>query len=460
MTQIFRNLMLLMWTLSIAVLAHAQQEPKPLQLKYTPIQETKWSMLSIYRVHLQDFGVTDKYNDTCNCIVDGKFLEKANANVGLSLYKNVDDKLSYSVDLMLGYGYTSRKSPSVEDKEQSWLATARADLYYHLMRKELQLRPYLFGALHASQRRGTLLATLPVGAGVRYMFFNNQAMLTAQVGYGLGLTNRLRNNAIYSSGLYVNLNKNYKPRQIDLGTPADRPVDKPHTHAATGSCYNCGAVVDTDCDGITDAIDKCPTVPGLAIHDGCPPVTMTDRDKDGIADSIDACPDAAGTMANMGCPANVVTTPPSLPAPIVAPAPAPIAVPTPAPPAPVVAPAPVTPVTSNTDQTPRFIIHFNFDRYNLTYNAIKILDAAVQYLKKNSEMKAYLYGHTDLYGANQYNVTLSLNRVNMARDYMINKGIKASRILTDHLGKTQPALSTMDKSIGWKNRRVEITVAK
>jgi outer membrane protein OmpA-like peptidoglycan-associated protein len=292
------------------------------------------------------------------------------------------------------------------------------------------------------------------------MFFNNQAMLTAQVGYGLGLTNRLRNNAIYSSGLYVNLNKNYKPRQIDLGTPADRPVDKPHTHAATGSCYNCGAVVDTDCDGITDAIDKCPTVPGLAIHDGCPPVTMTDRDKDGIADSIDACPDAAGTMANMGCPANVVTTPPSLPAPIVAPAPAPIAVPTPAPPAPVVAPAPVTPVTSNTDQTPRFIIHFNFDRYNLTYNAIKILDAAVQYLKKNSEMKAYLYGHSDLYGANQYNVTLSLNRVNMARDYMINKGIKASRILTDHLGKTQPALSTMDKSIGWKNRRVEITVAK
>ncbi len=501
------KLQLLAACVLFTLVSTAQQTPKPLDLKYKPIEEPKWSMFNIFRVHLQDFAVTDKYNDTCNCLESTKFLEKANANVGLSLYKNVDDKLAYSVDMMLGYGYVARKSSTALERERSWLGTARADVYYHLMSSAMQLRPYLFGALHSSFRRGVLLASLPVGAGARYMFFNNQAMITAQVGYGLGLTNRIRNNVIYSSGLYVNLNKKQKPHELDLGTRADGVVTK--KHAGQSSCYNCEAVVDTDCDGVTDAIDKCPTVPGLASNNGCPvsdrdgdgvvderdncpdvagPVNNTgcpvpvvsDRDKDGVVDQMDKCPDVAGPVNNEGCPVPAVSDrdkdgvldqmdkcpdlagvasndgcPVSITR--VVPLPAAASVPKVAPEI-VAAPLPVPSVSATSDAAPIFIIHFNFDRYNLTYSAVKILDEVVAYCKINKTKRVYLYGHTDLEGGDQYNIKLSMNRVNIAKAYLLGKGVEASRIITDHFGKAQPALSTVEKSLGWKNRRVEIKI--
>lgn len=63
---------------------------------------------------------------------------------------------------------------------------------------------------------------------------------------------------------------------------------------------------DRDHDGIADARDACPDVPGVAssepMANGCPP----DRDGDGIADAQDACPDVPGLISSdpkaNGCP--------------------------------------------------------------------------------------------------------------------------------------------------------------
>lgn len=503
MNQIIMKLQLLAACVLFTLVSAAQQTPKPLDLKYKPIEQPKWSMFSLYRVHLQDFAVTDKYNDTCNCLEDAKFLDKANANVGLSLYKNVDDKLAYSVDMMLGYGYVARKSPTVEEQERSWLGTARADVYYHLSRSAMQLRPYVFGALHSTLRQGALVASLPVGAGARYMFFNNQAMITAQVGYGLGLTNRIRNNVIYSSGLYVNLNKKHKPRQMDLGTPADGVVKKMQS-----SCYNCEAVVDTDCDGVTDAIDKCPTVPGLASNNGCPvsdrdgdgvvderdncpdvagPVNnagcplpaVSDRDKDGIVDNLDVCPDVPGTISNSGCPASAaadrdgdgildnVDNCPDQSGPMSNNG------------------CPVSFARGNAantgnasneksytgqsapqgskiviGDTVQYIIYFDFDKYELTNNSFDILNDAVDYMKRNDNYSIQLIGHTDLEGNVEYNAKLSQNRVTTARNYLLSYGIDAALIKTSYYGKTKPAIPSFDKGLAWKNRRVEIFITK
>jgi surface antigen len=54
---------------------------------------------------------------------------------------------------------------------------------------------------------------------------------------------------------------------------------------------------DRDGDGVPDAEDKCPDVPGSASTSGCP-----DRDGDGTPDAQDACPDEAGPRSNSGCP--------------------------------------------------------------------------------------------------------------------------------------------------------------
>lgn len=57
-------------------------------------------------------------------------------------------------------------------------------------------------------------------------------------------------------------------------------------------------VLDTDKDGVTDDVDACPVVPGLAELKGCPP----DRDRDTVPDAQDACPDVPGPRESAGCP--------------------------------------------------------------------------------------------------------------------------------------------------------------
>ncbi|MEL6673510.1 MAG: PorP/SprF family type IX secretion system membrane protein [Bacteroidota bacterium] len=56
---------------------------------------------------------------------------------------------------------------------------------------------------------------------------------------------------------------------------------------------------DSDGDGIVDAEDVCPTMPGPRERNGCP---AADRDGDGVLDKADACPDVAGLIAFKGCP--------------------------------------------------------------------------------------------------------------------------------------------------------------
>ena len=79
---------------------------------------------------------------------------------------------------------------------------------------------------------------------------------------------------------------------------------------------------DEDKDGLLDKDDRCPTVAGPIANSGCP---YSDRDKDGIVDEKDACPEVAGIPSDdpklNGCPVNVATPAPT-PAPEVHTAPA------------------------------------------------------------------------------------------------------------------------------------------
>ena len=99
-----------------------------LKMKYRPSDNVKWSMFGLNRVHVQDFGITDLYTDTCNCGETRPFFDKSNVNIGVGLYHNISNKLAFSGDLSFGYGYVSKKKPTLEDKKQAWLNTLHADL--------------------------------------------------------------------------------------------------------------------------------------------------------------------------------------------------------------------------------------------------------------------------------------------------------------------------------------------
>lgn len=72
------------------------------------------------------------------------------------------------------------------------------------------------------------------------------------------------------------------------------PLDRCPSEA--GTLDGCPAV-DTDGDGVPDLRDACPDVAGSADFAGCP-----DTDGDGVPDSRDACPEEPGSLAARGCP--------------------------------------------------------------------------------------------------------------------------------------------------------------
>jgi outer membrane protein OmpA-like peptidoglycan-associated protein len=459
--------------------------------KYTPIKEKKWDMFSLYRWHVQDFTTTDRV-DSCNCVTDGRFFDKANANVGLSYYGNLSKKMAASVDLMIGYGSISRRLGSANDKTHLTMRTIRGDLYYNLTSTNTQLQSYAFTAFHGSMRSGNFYLTIPYGLGVRYMFMKNNGMLTAQVGHGLGVNNRLRNSMVISSGLYISLNK--KKREIKESV-IDEPKD---------DCCNI-PLVDTDCDGLVDSLDKCPTVVGLPSNNGCPisdrdgdgvvddqdkcpdvkglvtangcPIEdtdgdgiedskdqcptepgsaydlgcpVTDRDKDGVPDKNDLCPDVPGPSSNQGCPL-IDTDKDGIPDKMDL-----------CPEVPGIAIKQGCPEQENSIDLsqPKYIIYFDFDKYYLTKKSISTLNDLIDFLKNNPAYGCQLVGHTDEEGSSGYNVVLSSNRVKTTKNYIINKGIGPDRIKTDYKGKVQPVVNTKDKAIAERNRRVEIYLMK
>lgn len=454
----------------------------------------RWSAWGV-RFQTQTFGVSENNLDTCNCDTDNRSItQRGNAGMLVSYYRSVSTRLAYSVDLGVSYGRVSTTKRSTLVSSSELFTSLRGDLYYHVGKERQMISPYVHTGIHA--QIGSLYASLPLGAGMRWMMKNSPIFITTQLDYGLGLTSNLRNNLITSLGVYINLGAdkkqtvNRRPGRYeeqkatcDVDTDMDGIPDMLDAcPRLKGSKDNMGCpVCDTDGDGIVDDKDKCPTIPGSMANQGCPildsdgdgvidekdncptqpgPISnvgcpIIDRDGDGVADLVDRCPDVAGHSYNNGCPANASGT--------------------------YMnsgngsnnsmnnsANDSVNNFGRNYQQglktilgdTVKYIIYFDFDKYDLTANSFDILNDAIDYLKKNDEYKVLLVGHTDLEGNSAYNIKLSQNRVKTTRTYLNSYGIEDARITSSFYGKTKPAIPSFDKGLAWKNRRVEIYLSK
>ena len=109
------------------------------------------------------------------------------------------------------------------------------------------------------------------------------------------------------------------------------------------------------------------------------------------------------------------------------------------------------------NDTMRFVVYFEFDRYSLVQNSFELLAHAVDYLKRHPDYVCILNGHADLEGDVAYNQRLSENRLKTARNYILSYNIHPSRILQfTSFGKQHPAIDSNDKALAWMNRRVEV----
>jgi peptidoglycan-associated lipoprotein len=98
-------------------------------------------------------------------------------------------------------------------------------------------------------------------------------------------------------------------------------------------------------------------------------------------------------------------------------------------------------------------IHFDFDKYVLTPQAMMILDEKAAYLREHSGVRVLIEGHCDERGSNEYNLALGDRRANSAKNYLVKSGVAESRITTISYGEEQPLCMQQIESCWSRNRR-------
>lgn len=224
---------------------------------------------------------------------------------------------------------------------------------------------------------------------------------------------------------------------------------------------------DTDHDGIIDPNDDCPADSGLAKYRGCP-----DSDSDGIINSKDACPDAAGLSKNKGCPDSdsdgIIDKNDE---------------------------CPLVPGPSKNNGCPEEemvkidisakekkekeilgkkvelekkeedIVNTLFKSLEFESGTAEIknisypsIDKLYELLSSKEKYKVYIAGHTDNIGTDLKNIKLGLARAEAVKTYLIKKGIKTQRIITESFGEGKPLDPNTTEEGRARNRRVEFYI--
>jgi outer membrane protein OmpA-like peptidoglycan-associated protein len=188
---------------------------------------------------------------------------------------------------------------------------------------------------------------------------------------------------------------------------------------------------DNDKDGIPDTLDKCPNdvedFDKFKDEDGCPDL---DNDKDGIPDLKDKCPNEPETFNNFqdedGCPDEL----------------------------------PKQAESTMPRQQTLFGVAFTGTTANLTPDSYRALDPIAEELRKFPAIEIEIRGHTDSMGKYQTNLNLSQTRAEAVRQYIISRGIDATRLRAVGFGSSSPIADNRTATGRTQNRRIEIVRIK
>lgn len=105
-------------------------------------------------------------------------------------------------------------------------------------------------------------------------------------------------------------------------------------------------------------------------------------------------------------------------------------------------------------------VKFAFNRSELLPESYSVLNDAVKLLMNNPDLKVEIKGYTDSIGTPIYNDTLSLQRANAVKAYLVSQGIASSRLRAVGYGLTGPVATNVTAEGREINRRVEFRVIK
>ncbi len=103
-------------------------------------------------------------------------------------------------------------------------------------------------------------------------------------------------------------------------------------------------------------------------------------------------------------------------------------------------------------------ILFDFNKATLKKESLAIVDEIVVTMLSNPEIKIEISGHTCNMGKDEYNLDLSKRRAQAVVDYLVLKGVEASRLTFEGFGESQPLNDNATITKRQQNRRVEVKV--
>ncbi len=98
-------------------------------------------------------------------------------------------------------------------------------------------------------------------------------------------------------------------------------------------------------------------------------------------------------------------------------------------------------------------VFFDTDSSELSDQARATLDKQSQWLNNYNRYAFTIEGHADERGTREYNIALGARRAETVREYLISRGVAASRMRTISYGKERPVALCNDISCWSQNRR-------
>jgi outer membrane protein OmpA-like peptidoglycan-associated protein len=82
-------------------------------------------------------------------------------------------------------------------------------------------------------------------------------------------------------------------------------------------------------------------------------------------------------------------------------------------------------------------IYFDFDRFNIRSDAEYELSKIKVFMELYPQIRIAIHSHTDSRAPDAYNIILSDNRAQSTRNWLVSKGIEASRLTAKGFGETR-----------------------
>ncbi len=104
-------------------------------------------------------------------------------------------------------------------------------------------------------------------------------------------------------------------------------------------------------------------------------------------------------------------------------------------------------------------VYFDLDSYAVRPEAQPRLDAQAAWLARYPQVMVRIEGNADERGTREYNLALGARRAESVRNYLIQRGVPASRIDTISFGKERPIAEGSNEAAWAQNRNARTAIA-